>query len=73
MKAIVCLAPRQIALEDRPAPARVLVRIRRAGICGTDYHIFEGTHPFLAHPRLIGHELSATVEEAPAGSPFRAG
>ncbi len=77
MKTIVCLAPHSVALEDRPAPARadgeVLLRIRRVGICGTDYHIFEGTHPFLAYPRVLGHELSATVEEVPAGSRFRPG
>ena len=77
MKAIVCRAPHDIGIEDRAEPARadgeVIVRIRRVGICGTDYHIFEGTHPFLAYPRVIGHELAATVERPPAGSRFRAG
>ena len=77
MKAIVCRTPHDLGIEDRPDPTRaedeVLVRIRRVGICGTDYHIYEGTHPFLAYPRVIGHELSATVEEAPAGSRFRSG
>jgi 2-desacetyl-2-hydroxyethyl bacteriochlorophyllide A dehydrogenase len=38
------------------------------GICGTDYHIFEGTQPFLAYPRVMGHELAVEVVEAPAGS-----
>ncbi len=74
MKALVCATPGQIALETRPVPARgpgeVLIRIRRAGICGTDFNIFAGHHPFLAYPRLIGHELSGTVEDAPEGSRF---
>ena len=77
MKAIVCPAPQRIALEDRPTPTRaageVLLRVRRVGICGTDYHIYEGLHPFLEYPRVIGHELSATVVEAPPGSRFRTG
>ena len=33
------------------------------GICGADYHIFEGKHPFLAYPRVMGHEVSGTVVE----------
>ncbi len=77
MKALVCPTPGQIALEARPVPVRgaadVLIRIRRAGICGTDFNIYAGHHPFLVYPRLIGHELSGTVEEAPEGSRFVAG
>jgi 2-desacetyl-2-hydroxyethyl bacteriochlorophyllide A dehydrogenase len=38
------------------------------GICGTDYHIFEGKHPFLQYPRVMGHELAVEVVEAPAES-----
>ncbi len=77
MKAIVCPAAHRIVVEERPMPTRadgeVLLRIRRVGICGTDYHIYEGLHPFLDYPRVIGHELSATVVEAPPDSRFRSG
>ncbi len=45
-----------------------LVRPRRVGICGTDYHIFEGKHPFLEYPRVMGHELAVEVVAAPTGS-----
>jgi threonine dehydrogenase-like Zn-dependent dehydrogenase len=31
-------------------------------------HIFRGTQPFLAYPRVMGHELSGEVATAPAGS-----
>ncbi|TGT20303.1 dehydrogenase, partial [Mesorhizobium sp. M3A.F.Ca.ET.174.01.1.1] len=34
---------------------------------GTDYHIFEGKHPFLAYPRIMGHEVSGTVVERSDG------
>jgi threonine dehydrogenase-like Zn-dependent dehydrogenase len=43
------------------------------GICGTDYHIFEGKHPFLTYPRVMGHELAVEVIEAPAESGRSAG
>ena len=33
------------------------------GICGTDFHIFQGKHPFLDYPRVMGHELSGVVAE----------
>lgn len=77
MQALVCRQPGELALEDRPEPeagaGEVLVGVRRIGICGTDYHIFEGSHPFLKYPRIIGHEFSGEVLAAPRGSPLKAG
>jgi 2-desacetyl-2-hydroxyethyl bacteriochlorophyllide A dehydrogenase len=77
MKALVCDEPGRLALVSRPDPVRadgeVLVRIRHIGICGTDFHIFAGKHPFLEYPRVMGHELSGTVEETPSGSALRKG
>jgi len=70
--ALVCSSPGHLQLEKRPAPqpdpGQALVRPRRVGVCGTDYHIFEGKHPFLDYPRVIGHELSVEVLEVPKGS-----
>ena len=77
MKAVVCLAPHAIAVESRPIATRaqgeVLLKIERVGICGTDYHIYEGQQPFLNYPRVIGHELSATVVETSTSSRFQIG
>ena len=77
MKAAVCSAPHSISVETRPTAVRsekeVLLQINRAGICGTDYHIYEGLHPFLKYPRVIGHELSGTVVETPDHSTFEIG
>jgi 2-desacetyl-2-hydroxyethyl bacteriochlorophyllide A dehydrogenase len=77
LKAVVCPVPHAIAVETRPTAIRaqdeVLLKINRAGICGTDYHIYEGLHPFLKYPRVIGHELSATVIETPASCQFQIG
>ena len=77
MKALICEEPGRLALISRPEPARapdeVLVRIRHVGICGTDFHIFGGKHPFLEYPRVMGHELSGTVEAAPEDSGLNPG
>ncbi|TQV65708.1 zinc-binding alcohol dehydrogenase family protein [Aliiroseovarius halocynthiae] len=65
------VAPDQFELREYPRPDQapdgwVLVDITAIGICGTDYHIFEGKHPFLEYPRVIGHELSGrTVSDLP--------
>lgn len=77
MEALVCDQPGELTLSRRPAPTpgpgEVLVRPRRIGICGTDYHIFEGKHPFLQYPRVMGHELAVEVIDPPAKSTLRAG
>ncbi|MCC5961189.1 MAG: zinc-binding alcohol dehydrogenase family protein [Rhodobacteraceae bacterium] len=66
----VCTEPGQFRVESRARPARapdgwVMVDIAAIGICGTDYHIFEGKHPFLNYPRVIGHELSGHIASGP--------
>jgi 2-desacetyl-2-hydroxyethyl bacteriochlorophyllide A dehydrogenase len=77
MLTVICETPGVLRAIDRATPTRnegeVLLRIRRVGVCGTDLHIFNGNQPFLAYPRVMGHEISGTVEEAPAGSPLRPG
>ncbi len=77
MLAIFCDTPGQLSAKDLPKPVRgegeVLVRVRRIGVCGTDLHIFTGNQPYLSYPRIMGHELSGTVEEAPHGSDLSVG
>lgn len=72
VNALVCVEPGRLELAKLPAPQAsseaALVRPRKVGICGTDYHIFEGKHPFLKYPRVMGHELAVEVLEAPAGT-----
>lgn len=77
MKAVVCESPFTLAVATRPMPVRrpgeVLLRIRRVGMCGTDYHIYAGRQPFLSYPRVIGHELAGEVVEADPGAGYAAG
>lgn len=78
MKAALCLEPGRLEIVDRPAPSappagHARLAVSHVGICGTDYHIFEGKHPFLEYPRVMGHEISATVMETGDGVDLTAG
>lgn len=77
MLTVICETPGVLKAQDTPRPTRqegeVLLRVRRVGVCGTDLHIFTGNQPYLAYPRVMGHEISGTVEEAPSGSALAAG
>jgi L-gulonate 5-dehydrogenase len=66
MVAVAVRAPGILDIFDAPAPAAplgtdVLVRVERAGICGSDIHILHGTNPFAHYPRIIGHEFAGKV------------
>lgn len=77
MLTIVCDTPGTLRAEERPVPApaegEVLLRVKRVGVCGTDLHIFAGRQPYLNYPRVMGHELSGVIAEAPRGSRLAAG
>ena len=67
MRGLICPAPGALELTDTlpepgaPPPGWALLQVEQVGICGTDYHIYEGKHPFLTYPRVMGHEIAATV------------
>jgi threonine dehydrogenase-like Zn-dependent dehydrogenase len=71
MRQVVLQQPGEFLLREAPDPVPAagdaLVRIRRIGICGTDLHAFAGRQPFFNYPRVLGHELSATIEALPEG------
>jgi 2-desacetyl-2-hydroxyethyl bacteriochlorophyllide A dehydrogenase len=69
MRAAVLEKPGEIQMAERPWPGKpqadeVSVRVRRVGVCGTDYHAFRGNQPFFRYPRVLGHELSVEVLSA---------
>lgn len=68
-------APRQVeVVETGAAPATqkseaadtALVRMRLAGVCGSDLAAYRGTSPQVSYPRVLGHELLVDVLDAPA-------
>lgn len=66
MRAAVLRATEQLelvemAMPDPPTGEQVLVRVRAVGICGSEVHAFQGTHPFRKAPVVLGHEMSGDV------------
>lgn len=61
----VMTAPKKIEFRripvPEPEPDQVLVKIMKIGICGSDIHVYHGTHPFTSYPVTQGHELSAKI------------
>lgn len=66
MKVALLRRPYDLELVDRPVPFpesdEVLIRLRAAGICGSDVHGLAGEHPLMTLPRVLGHELAGQVE-----------
>lgn len=77
MKTLVCTEPGHFNYEERNVPVaekgKVILEIKRIGVCGTDLHAFEGTQPFFNYPRILGHELAASIADANGEPGFSAG
>ncbi|MDR1732344.1 MAG: zinc-binding alcohol dehydrogenase family protein [Synergistaceae bacterium] len=59
--------------EPKAGPGEVLVRVKAVGICGTDIHVWHGERPDVTLPRVMGHEFSGVVEDAPGSGKFKKG
>lgn len=70
MKSIVYRNAREVVVEDRPLPrigdGEALIRVSYVGVCGTDLNIYQGAHPRVKAPLIMGHEFSGTIEDGPA-------
>ena len=69
MQAVVFEAPGKINIKDIPEPQAgkedVLVKVKAAGLCGTDLHVYKGD--FIAsYPIVPGHEFSGEIISAGA-------
>ncbi len=63
----VMTAPKEIIFREIDIPEvgddEVLIKIKKIGICGSDIHVYHGTHPFTSYPVTQGHEVSGEVVE----------
>jgi L-gulonate 5-dehydrogenase len=66
MKAAVTLGPEHMELrlvpDIGPGPGQALLSVCVVGLCGSDVHLYRGTHPYSRFPTVQGHELSGVVE-----------
>jgi threonine dehydrogenase-like Zn-dependent dehydrogenase len=74
MKALVLQKPGHASIETVPDPVltdgNLLLKVQMVGFCGSDLNSFRGLNPLISFPRILGHEVCATVVE---GKGFAAG
>src|ERR1700693_4937258 len=46
----------------RPGPGQLLLRVHACGVCRTDLHLLDGEVDIPSPPRVLGHQIVATVE-----------
>ena len=65
MKAAILYQPRDVRVESvrpqEPRPWEVRIRVKLAGLCGTDYRIWTGDRA-VTYPRVMGHEFVGVVD-----------
>ena len=70
MKAAVLVEPRTIQVKDvhvpEPGPGEVLIRVTLAGICGSDYSLYNGKLA-VSLPVIPGHEAIGRIEKLGSG------
>ncbi len=69
MRQILLAAPGELVerqvQRSSAQTGEALVRMRRVGVCGSDFHAFAGRHPVYTYPRVLGHELAGEIVEIP--------
>jgi 2-desacetyl-2-hydroxyethyl bacteriochlorophyllide A dehydrogenase len=77
MKTLVCVEPGHFeyhrVIKPELTKGNAIIKIKRIGICGTDFHAFEGTQPYFEYPRILGHELAGELVEADDAPGFKIG
>lgn len=68
MKAVQVVGPGNVRIINRDIPKikyddQVLLKVKAAGICGSDIHVVHGTNPVAIYPLIPGHEIAGEVEE----------
>jgi len=69
MKALILRKPGEASIENVAEPmltdGQILLKVRMVGFCGSDLNSFRGRNPLVSYPRILGHEVAATVVETP--------
>jgi len=67
MKQQLMTEPHKITIREveipKVGPDQVLVKMKKMGICGSDIHVYHGTHPYTSYPVTQGHEVSGEIVE----------
>lgn len=52
--------------RPEPAPGQLLLKVRACGVCRTDLHLLDGEVAIDSAPRVLGHQIVATIENGKA-------
>ena len=67
MKAAICDKPFEITVREAPTPVpgpdELLIQVKASAICGSDMKAYEGKHPLIRLPIILGHEFSGVIVE----------
>jgi 2-desacetyl-2-hydroxyethyl bacteriochlorophyllide A dehydrogenase len=68
MKAVIINKSHDLQITEMDKPViteqhNVLIKMKAAGICGSDVHIYHGQNAAATYPRVIGHEMVGEVVE----------
>ena len=70
MKALSLLGEGRVEITDIAEPTLnkgdLLLKVEMVGLCGSDLNSFRGRNPLITYPRVLGHEIAATVLEGNA-------
>ncbi|MGF1734466.1 zinc-binding alcohol dehydrogenase family protein [Photobacterium satsumensis] len=70
MNALVCKDVNQLEYEQTTLaeckPHEVQLTVEQVGICGSDLHAFKGKQPMFDYPKIMGHEVCATISDVGA-------
>jgi threonine dehydrogenase-like Zn-dependent dehydrogenase len=70
LKAVVLQKPGEAIVttvsEPKAQGEKLLLRVRRIGLCGSDLNSYRGKNPLVKYPRIPGHEVAATIVEGSA-------
>jgi threonine dehydrogenase-like Zn-dependent dehydrogenase len=65
MKAVQLDGPGSVKVVEidslPPDPGNVRLKVEMVGMCGTDLNTFRGRNAMVAFPRVIGHEVAASI------------
>lgn len=67
MRAAYVVEAGKVEIRDTNVPIlkddEVLIKVKTVGVCGSDLHLFRGTHPFRKPPAVLGHEVAGDIVE----------
>lgn len=71
MKAAFVVDTNKVEIQDIDVPVigndEVLIKVKNVGVCGSDLHLFKGTHAFRKPPVILGHEIAGEIVEIGKG------